>query len=185
MSLYRCEGVASKESNLVPCRNEDPCCVEVGELWKVRPDIPWSPRQDGGLLALSVEDSPCSTVVHISPERCHNPSVPGNWKSHRCELRHLPQERHKAIVVYLRRREQELENVKMINHTVIYCATCQIKLLSLVYRMRRGSSGSAEMVKRRWTNRGILTLWGKQQHGAAGAPITDVCTLHVANRRYL
>lgn len=102
--LYRSEGVSSKECNLKPRRDEDPCCVETGKLWKVCPNISWGSFQDGGVAALSVEDFSCSTIVHISPERCHNPSVTSDWKSHRCKLRHLPQERYQAIVVYLMRR---------------------------------------------------------------------------------
>lgn len=120
VTLYRCAWVASKESNLKPRRDEDPCCVEAGELWKVRPDITWGPVQDGGLSTLSVENFPCSTVVHISPERCHNPPVPGDRKSHRCELRHLPQERYQAIVVDLRRSKLELEYLNKTDHTLIH-----------------------------------------------------------------
>lgn len=103
VNLYRRSGVSSEESDLVPSRNEHPCRVEVGELCEVRPDVTWSPPQDGSVLALPVEDAPCQTVVHISPERRHHPSVASNWKSHRCKLRDLPQERHKTVVVNLRK----------------------------------------------------------------------------------
>lgn len=100
----------------MPCRDVDPGCSEVGELWKVCPDIARGPPQDGWILALSIEDRPRSTVVHIGPERCHDPSVPGDWKGYRRELRHLSQEGHKAIVVNLRRRNSRSEiNDKLID----------------------------------------------------------------------
>lgn len=92
----------------MPCRNENPRGVEVGELGEIRPDVAWSPPQDGPVLALSVEDSPGTAVVHVSPERRHDPSVAGDRKRHRCELRDLPQERHKAVVVNLRRKGNKI-----------------------------------------------------------------------------
>lgn len=101
VKLYRCLWVSAKESNLMPCGDEHPRSVEVGELCEIHPDIIWGPPQDWWILTLSVEDAPCSPVVHVSPKRCHNSPVPGNWKSYRCELGHFPQERHEAVVVNL------------------------------------------------------------------------------------
>lgn len=104
-SLYRCYRIASEESHLVPRRDEDPRRIEVGELRKVRPDIAGGFPQNERIQALSVEDPSRPTVVHIGPEWRHHPSVPGNRKSYGCELRHLSQERYKAIVVNLKERE--------------------------------------------------------------------------------
>lgn len=104
VSSYRSEGVASKERDLKPRGDEGPCGIEAGELREVGLDVGGGSLQDGRLPALSVEDFPRPTVVHISPERCHRPPVPSDRKGHRSELRHLPQEGHQAVVVYLRRR---------------------------------------------------------------------------------
>lgn len=184
MSSYRCEGVASKESNLMPCRDEDPCCIVVRVLREVRPDVTWGPSQDGRLLALSVEDSPSPAVVHISPEWCYNPPVSSNWKSYGCELRHLPQERYKTIVVNLRRRYKPSYSI-WIRSVMIYVVQhvrfnhCDLSVLLGGVRVE------VREERRGWANRGFLTSQGKQQHGAVDTPITDVCTSYVANWCYL
>lgn len=97
-------GAASEEGDSVPRGDEDPRGVEVGEFGEVRPDVAGGPAQDGSLRGLSVEDAARPSVVHVGPERRHNPPVPGDRKGYRCELGNLSQERYKAIVVNLLNR---------------------------------------------------------------------------------
>lgn len=178
VSLYRCEGIASKESNLVPCRDEDPCGVEVRKFWEVYPDVTRGPTQNRSLLTLSVEDATCPSVVHISPKWCHNPPVPSNWKSYWCELGHLSQEWYKAIVVHLRNR-YSLSCGVWIRQIIIYLVKhCALFIwlggVRVGVMRRRDEGGQKEVFWPHGAN-SSMEQWALPLH---------VCAANVANRCY-